>query len=101
MPVFFITCKKEPGPGDPVDIPKGRFYDVLVELGVDVNGDGSISYAEAEKVTVLLIPGRGLSTLIGIEVFANLESLWCQENQLSTLDISKNVLLRDLNCSSN
>jgi hypothetical protein len=48
--LLFISCKKEPGPGDPVNIPQGRFYDVLLELGVDVNGDGSISYVEAEKV---------------------------------------------------
>ena len=99
--VLFTTCEKT-GPEDPVDIPKGEFYDLLVELGVDVNGDGSISYAEAENVSALFIQGYTLPDLKGIESLVNLESLWCMDCQLTgSLDLSKNSLLKDLDCSSN
>ncbi|HEX2396496.1 MAG TPA: hypothetical protein VHI78_14200, partial [Bacteroidales bacterium] len=71
---FFTRCEKDPGPGEPVPIPDGAFYDVLVDLGVDFDRDGSISYAEAEKITVLIVSGKRLADLKGIEVFKNLES---------------------------
>ena len=73
--IFLFSCDKDPEPGDPVSIPDGGFNSVLMNLGVDVDEDGSISYAEADHVTVLIIPGKGLTDLKGIEVFKNLESL--------------------------
>ena len=49
----FIQCEKEQDPNKPVDIPDVEFLNALIEAGVDINGDGIISYGEAEKVTVI------------------------------------------------
>ena len=47
--VFFSRCDKT-GPEDPVDFPAGDFYELLLELGIDVNGDGAISYARSDWI---------------------------------------------------
>ena len=42
-----------------------------------------------------------LTSLSGIEYFSDLDTLLCYGNQLTTLDVSKNTALKQLDCSSN
>ncbi|MDE7373740.1 MAG: hypothetical protein K2M86_00185, partial [Odoribacter sp.] len=42
--------------------------------------------------------GKGLVSLKGVEYFESLTYLWCDYNQLTTLDISKNTNLTHLDC---
>jgi hypothetical protein len=44
---------------------------------------------------------RGIQTLAGIEHFTALESLRCNNNQLTALDVSKNTALYQLACGNN
>ncbi len=55
---------------------------------VDTNGDGLISFAEAEAITFLDVSDKGISNLTGIALFINLEGLLCYDNELRKLNCS-------------
>ena len=97
---FLCLCRKDE-PSLVVNIPDDNFLNALIELGVDTNGDGSISPSEAEAVQSLDVSEKSISDMTGIEAFVNLGSLTCWGNNLSTLDVSNNILLTSLNCSGN
>lgn len=67
----------------------------------DVDGDNEISKDEALVATAIHIPPTNVKSLAGIEYFLNLKSLTCSNNQLTSLDISKNTQLKWLSCSEN
>ena len=66
----------------------------------DTDKDGIVSVAEAEAVTEMNIPNNALY-LDGIQYFTQLKVLKCLNSQLSTLDLSKNINLEELDCSEN
>ena len=80
-----------------VSIPDTAFLNALIELGVDTDSDGLISYTEAGETTSLWISEREISDLTGIEAFLNLDTLDCERNQLTTVDLSNNTSLVFLN----
>ena len=102
LAVLFVQCEKDPDPNDPVDIPYQEFVNALIEQGVDINGDGLISYAEAEEVIELDIDAKEIEDLTGLQAFINIKTLRCGShygvNYFTELDISKNVLLEVLSC---
>lgn len=80
-----------------VSINDTAFLNALIDLGVDTDSDGLISYTEAGETTSLWISEREISDLTGIEAFLNLDTLDCERNQLTTLDLSNNNSLVFLN----
>jgi hypothetical protein len=127
---LFIMVYEE----QPVYIPDTAFLHALINEGVDTNGDNLISYEEAEAIHSLDVRGERvciedncwnsgqITSLTGIEAFVNLDTLrcdhnqltsldvsgcaalkqlWCYENQLATLDVSGNTELTDLICYNN
>lgn len=68
----------------------------MVGYCLDKNKDGKISYFEAKNVTILNVDNMGLSSLKGIEYFTNLNRLYCNRNQLTSLDLSGNTNLQYL-----
>lgn len=74
---------------------------------VDYNRDGKITFEEAGKVVGLALWDTNLGTsfsiqdLSGIEYFTSLEYLFCQNNVITNLDVSKNEKLEVLDCSNN
>jgi len=96
---LFSGCK-DSTPEAFVHIPDKAFLGALSASGVDTNGDGVISYQEAEATEALLIPPSGISDLAGIEAFINLDSLIITLNPLSGIDLSANSALRYLECTS-
>ena len=91
-----------------ISIPDTAFLHALIEEGVDTNEDGLISYGEAiyNETTSFYVQGlnisdKGISDMSGIEAFYYLDTLWCDNNQITSLDLSKNILLRELKCSYN
>ncbi|RGB40275.1 hypothetical protein C1646_663991 [Rhizophagus diaphanus] len=56
---------------------------------------------EREKETRLVINKKNLDGCLDLSDFINLEKIDCSENQITSLDISKNKLLIDINCSNN
>ena len=68
---------------------------------IDKDGDGYLSETEIEETTSITCRDRSISSLKGIECFAALEYLYCSENNLTQLDVSKNTALAILYCSEN
>ena len=69
--------------------------------GVDTDGDGRISIAEAEACTALYIRESSISDVSEIKYFTNLTNLYCSDNQLTYLDVSHNAQLENLSCGNN
>jgi Leucine-rich repeat (LRR) protein len=90
-------CEKD----EQVKIPDSNFINALISWGVDKNGDGQISTAEAEAIDTLSVMDKSISDLTGIEAFVNLIYLDCWINQLTSLDVSNNTDLQNLICSNN
>ena len=67
----------------------------------DTDMDNVISEYEALIVTQIWIRNSSIKSLEGIQYFKNLNDLRCENNQLTTLDVSKNTKLIFLYCGSN
>lgn len=76
------------------------FREYVIEK-FDADGDGAISEAEADSVTVIKANGLSIESLDGIELFRNLEILYCRENLITSLDMSGNPALKTLDCKHN
>ena len=72
-----------------------------VQSSFDKNGDGSLSQVEIAAVTIISCQNKNISSLKGVELFTKLSSLYCYNNQLSSLDVSKNTALKTLSCYGN
>jgi len=98
--VLLIQCEKDE-PVIKIDIADTIFLNALIERGIDTNGDGIISTIEAEAVNFLDLFGCDISDMTGIEKFVNLDTLNCEENNLTSLNITGNSKLRILYCRNN
>ena len=83
-----------------VNIPDAKFKAYLLSH-FDTNKDGEISESEARKITNIQCSSLGISSLSGIEYFPNLNTLTCDNNNLTSLPISANTKLGSLNCYDN
>jgi hypothetical protein len=83
-----------------VSIPDQGFLKALVDLGVDKNGDGLISYPEAEATFSISLSPSSISDLSGLEAFINLDSLMIHMNPISSLDLLSNTSLIYLSCTA-
>ena len=68
---------------------------------IDSNYDGEIDYIEAFLVSDLQINYSTISNLSGIEYFVNLGHLECNNNLLTSLNLSSNTALTYLYCPYN
>jgi len=83
-------------------IPDTNFEQALIDLGHDTGTpDGQVLTANISGVTLLDVWGSSINDLIGIEDFAALEELYCEENQLTSLDVTQNTALTYIWCESN
>ena len=56
---------------------------------------------EISSITEIRVSEKSISSLKGIEYFTALTYLSCSNNQLTSLDVSKNTALTDLYCNNN
>ena len=98
---LFTRCEKKPDPEPQVEIPDVNFRNALLALGIDTDGNGIISPSEAAAVDYLDVSASSITSLEGISSFVNLAKLICQENRLTSLDLSGNTELLELNCAGN
>ena len=97
--VLLNQCKKDEV--TVVQISDNNFLTLLIKQGVDKDGDGKISYSEAAAIKSIKVSDKYISDLAGIESFINLDTLICSINTISTLDISKLTSLTYLDCQQN
>lgn len=65
------------------------------------NGDNYLTDAEIKNATMLEVNEKGIKNLKGIEYFTSMWFLDCSDNDLQSLDISKNTALTMLACANN
>lgn len=63
--------------------------------------NGFLTLSEINNIKNLQLDDKGISSLKGIEYFPNLTYLYCNNNNLTELDISKNPKLKILYCNRN
>ncbi|WP_034059161.1 T9SS-dependent choice-of-anchor J family protein [Lacinutrix jangbogonensis] len=69
---------------------------------IDSDGDGEIQTAEAIDFSGILdVSQSNISNLTGLEAFVNIKELLCNNNALTSIDITNNTLLINLNCAAN
>ena len=88
-----------------IEINEENFPDETFRTYVDENFDTTdnniLTADEIEVVTRIFVSDMGITNLTGVEFFTALTTLYCSENQLTSLDVSKNTALTTLSCSSN
>ncbi len=67
----------------------------------DMNNDFELDEQEYQNLTFLNISNRNIYNLDGLEAFPNLEYLYCTNNNLTSINISKLKSIKDLNCANN
>ena len=82
-------------------IPDVNFEQILINLEYDDVLDGSVLTSNIIDVKELFIGGYNISDLRGIQDFKSLKKLYCNSNNLSSLDISHNDSLISLHCQYN
>src|SRR5690554_3205494 len=87
-------------------IPDQGFEQHLINLNIDSDGiiNGQVLTSDVENVTELEIFGYDyfeLSDLTGIQDFTSLEKLSITFSEITELDVSQNLQLKELNCGNN
>ena len=91
----------------PIEINEKNFPDAAFRSYVkaayfNANKDEILSDSEISNVISIDFQGRyNISSLGGLEFFTNLSNLQCHNNGLTTLDLSKNLLLTQVGCTGN
>ena len=89
----------------PVEINSTAFPDDVfrewVKDNCDKNSDGYLSADEMLQCTDIAVIQKQITSLKGIELFPQLTKLQCSDNELSSLDVSKNTALMHLICYKN
>lgn len=100
--LLFITIIKF-GTAQTTAIPDTAFEATLVAQGIDSDGliNGQISNVDAASINNLDVGGKAIHSLVGLEAFVNLDTLYCQNNNLDSIDLSQNTQLVFLRCFSN
>jgi Leucine-rich repeat (LRR) protein len=83
-------------------IPDQNFENALISLNFDSGiADGKVLTSNINTVTFLNLYNKNIADLNGIQDFAALNILDCGYNQLTAIDVSKNINLTKLICASN
>jgi hypothetical protein len=82
-------------------ITDANFEQALIDLGFDCYIDGKVITSSINTITSLDVSNYSISTLTGLEDFASLETLYCNNNSLTTLDVSALTNLNYLDFQNN
>ena len=81
------------------NFPDANFRNWL--LAQNYGSDGNLTKEETDTITRIDVSNKSIKNLQGIEFFTALTELTCYNNQLTSLDVSKNTKLIQLHCGSN
>ena len=70
-------------------------------MKIDINSDGEIQFDEAAVVSRLNVSSSNISSLEGISDFEYLTALFCNNNQLQTINLDGMQWLTTLDCGGN
>ena len=80
--------------------PDKNFREYILN-NIDKDGDGYLSESEIAETASINCSSKSIFSLKGIEYFAEIKKINCNENNLTQLDVSKNVELQELSCRNN
>lgn len=83
------------------NFPDEVFRQYILSSGFDLDGDGFLNPKEISSAETMNCGNLNISDLQGIEFFTALEILNCDHNQLTYLDVTRNLRLAWLDCSFN
>lgn len=71
---------------------------LLIDLGININGDNEISYAEAKNATRIAISASTISSFVGLEYFTNITSLqlYSTSEKITNFDFSSYQKLKSI-----
>ncbi len=84
---------------DATNFPDNNFRTYVATF--DTDGDGTLSQTEIKKVKSINVEKKSIAQLDGIEFFTAITSLKCDNNNLTSLDLSSNTKLKTLSCQAN
>jgi Leucine-rich repeat (LRR) protein len=86
-----------------VSIPDENFREYLLEEHGIENDGATLAYGDAKEIKEIRCEGRKIQSLEGIQFFTALDHLECPgpENELTSLDVSRNTALTKLWCDFN
>ncbi len=84
-----------------INFPDANFRAIVTGSAIDTTDDDVLSDSEIQAVASLDVSSQSISNLKGIEHFTALTGLNCSNNQLTSLDVSKNTALITLFCNTN
>lgn len=82
------------------NFPDDVFRNYILD-NVDADGSGALSQSEIDGARGFYLSGMSIEDLTGIGYFTELTTLICQNNQLTSLDVSQNTKLDNLTCNGN
>ncbi|MBT8325568.1 MAG: leucine-rich repeat domain-containing protein, partial [Winogradskyella sp.] len=83
-------------------VPDDNFEQALIDVNRDIGPlDDYVPTDNISGLTYLNIGNKNISDLTGLEDFTSLTELFCNNNQLTSLDVSQNVALERLQCNYN
>ena len=82
-------------------IPDDNFEQAIIDLGFDDILDDYVLTSNIDKIGGLGLIDKNISDLTGIEDFTALLNLDLSGNNLSSINLSKNKILRNVNLSRN
>jgi Leucine-rich repeat (LRR) protein len=82
-------------------IPDNNFEQALIDLGYDDIIDNTVITNNINIITSLNVSSLNISDLTGIEDFTALVNLFCNDNQLTSIDISTLSNLSQFRCHNN
>ena len=83
-----------------LNFPDSNFRN-YVSSSFDKDNSGSLSNAEIEAATLINVNNMRITDLKGVEILTSATMIYCAENYLTSLDVSKNTKLRVLSCRDN
>ena len=86
---------------DKSSFPDEKFRAVISGTDYDKDSNGWLTVAERNSVINIHCENHGITSIKGVELFPNLEGLWCLNNNISSWDLSGNPHLKGIWCSKN
>lgn len=84
-----------------IPIPDSSLLAALIEVKLDQDLDGQISFEESEKINSLNLSGKGIRNIEGLQFFLNLIKLDLSNNELDEINLDGLRELQNLNLFKN
>ena len=99
--LLILLCIPIIGFGQQTYVPDDNFEQELINRGCDNVLDDYVTTALIDTIIYLDVNGSNISDMTGIEDFTSLFDLRCDDNQITSLNLSQNLALYYLDCSDN